>query len=101
MQVALSATFALAASALAVAAHHQSTTGAISLRMAGPATLDSTSGACARLAVRIFPQLGLPDPNCRCAGTTAAAADGRGGECHEHTAVYCRCEYSQYPWRSK
>ncbi len=39
---------------------------------------------------------GLPDASCRCAGTTAADADGRSGECHEHTVAYYRCEYSQY-----
>jgi hypothetical protein len=75
-----------------------STTGATPLRAAGPATLESTEGAHARLAVRTSPRLGRPDANCRCAGTTAA--DGRGGECHEHTAVHCRCEYSQYPGES-
>jgi hypothetical protein len=39
----------------------------------------------------------LRDANCRCAGTTSAADDGRGGGRHGHTAVYYRCEYSQYP----
>ena len=48
-------------------------------------------------AVRTFPRHGIADANCRCAGTTAAAADGRGGGRHKHTAVYHRCEYSQYP----
>ncbi len=74
-----------------------STTDAIPQRTAGPATLESTSGARARLRVRTSPRHGLSDANCRCAGITAAAADGRGGGCHEHTAVYGRCEYSQYP----
>ncbi len=41
--------------------------------------------------------LSLPDASCRCAGTTAADADGRGGECHENTVGYYRCEYSRYP----
>jgi hypothetical protein len=73
-----------------------STTGATPLRAAGPATLESIQGARARLPVRTFARLGLPDASCRRAGTTAADADGRSGECHEQTVGYYRCEYSQY-----